>query len=81
MADQWYQQMLTPPDVLEVNIRVGVIPSADHVQVLVELKDPTTGILVGQWSKPHGRLTVLRERVEWAMWKAINAVEETVPPF
>jgi hypothetical protein len=81
MDNDWYQQMLTPPDVIEVRIRIGVIPSADHVQAQVELVDPQTSILVGQWSKPHGRMTNLRTSIAWAAAKAIEAVEETIPPF
>lgn len=56
MPDEWYQQALTPPEVLEVNIRVGVIPETDHCQVLAEMKDPRTGVLLAQWSCPHATM-------------------------
>jgi hypothetical protein len=34
MSD-WYQQALTPPEVVELRIRIGVIPQTDHAQALV----------------------------------------------
>jgi hypothetical protein len=80
MSD-WYQQHLTPPDVLELNIRIGVVPSADHVQVLVELKDPTNGILIGQWSRPHTTMTNLRTTIAWGAATAIEHLEASVEPF
>lgn len=77
----WYQLMLTPPDVIELNIRVGVVPTQDHVQVQVELKDPVTGIQVGMWSQPHAGMASLRTRIAWACAKAIEEVERAIDPF
>jgi hypothetical protein len=77
----WYQQQLTPATVLECNIRVGVIPEQDHVQVLVELKDPVTGIQLGMWTKPHGGMCSLRTRIAWACAQAIEVVERASEPF
>lgn len=77
----WYQQHLTPPDVLELHIRIGVVPSADHVQVLVELKDPTTGILTGQWSLPHTSVREQGDAIEWALVKARAALADHTEPF
>lgn len=77
----WYQQQLTPPDVLELNVRIGVIPSQDHIQVLVELKDPVTGVLLGQWSRPHGALREQGAFVEWALDKAREALADQTEPF
>lgn len=77
----WYQQALTPPEVIECNVRIGVIPTEDHVQVLVELKDPTTGVLVGQWSRPHAPLRELLDAVEWAAVKARAALTDHCEPF
>jgi hypothetical protein len=77
----WYQQALTPPDVLEVNIRIGVIPQEDHVQALVELKDPTTDILLGQWSYPHRTMRDLEIVIKSCASVARQALEDHVEPF
>jgi hypothetical protein len=77
----WYQQALTPPDVIECRVRIGVIPSTDHVQALVEILDPTTNVLIGQWSQPHTTTRQLGVTIEWALRQARDAIEETIPPF
>lgn len=77
----WYQQHLTPPAVTEVNVRYGVIPDADHVQALVEVKDPTTGVLVGQWSYPHATMRDLQTVLDWVTRRAKEAIEGVVEPF
>jgi hypothetical protein len=77
----WYQQSLTPPDVLEVRIRLGVIPATDHVQVQVDLYDPMTSILVGQWSKPHGALATWPAMLDEAAAKAHQMLGDAVEPF
>jgi len=77
----WYQQTLTQPEVLELNARLGVIPQTDHLQVLVELKDPTTGVLLGQWSRPHGRMRDLETFVDWVGRTMLRAVDDAVGPF
>lgn len=81
MNDQWYQQAITPPTVMEVNLRVGVIPETDHAQVLVEAKDPTTGILLGQWSHPHTTMHGLGRVLDRALAKAIEFLDVEVEPF
>jgi hypothetical protein len=80
MAD-WYQAALTSPTVLELNIRIGVIPDADHLQALVELKDPTTGILLGQWSRPHAPLREQGDVIGWALQQALLALGDHTEPF
>lgn len=80
MSD-WYQQHLTPPDVIELNVRIGVVPTADHVQALVELRDPMTGILSGQWSYPHATLRQQGDVLDWALDKARQALADGTEPF
>jgi hypothetical protein len=80
-VSNWYQQALTPPDVLELNIRIGVIPSEDHLQALVELKDPTTGVLLGQWSRPHATMREQGDVIGWALQQALLALGDHTEPF
>lgn len=77
----WYQQALTPPDVVEVNVRIGVIPSEDHVQILAEMKDPTTDILIGQWSTHHTTMHGLPDAFERARAHVMMWLAEAVEPF
>lgn len=79
--DSWYQQSLTPPTVLELNVRVGMIPEQDHLQALVEIKDPMTGVLLGQASYPHTSMRDLELLVEWIGRKVIRLIDDNVDPF
>lgn len=81
MTSDWYQQALTPAQVYEINIRVGVIPSEDHAQVLAEMKDPTNGVLLAQWSMPHTNMHGLRAAVQRAKAKALEWLDGEVDPF
>lgn len=81
MSDDWYQQALVSPEVLEVNIRVGLIPSQDHVQVLAEMKDPTTGVLLAQWSRHHVTMRDVTNAIVDAMAQANGWIEAACEPF
>jgi hypothetical protein len=81
MNDEWFQQSLTPPRVLEVNIRIGIIPEQDHAQVLAEMKDPTTGIQIAMWSAPHVGCRNLWSALDEAVRKAGVWMADEVDPF
>jgi hypothetical protein len=78
---EWYQQQLTQPDVLEVRIRLGIVPETDHAQVLVELFDPITGVLQAQASIPHERLANWPTLLTWATDKAGIWLADRLEPF
>jgi hypothetical protein len=80
MSD-WFQQSLTPPQVVELNLRVGVIPERDHVQVMYEAKDPTNGILLGQGSFPHTTMHSLDKTILVAAGKLVELAAEVIDPF
>lgn len=80
MSD-WYQQSLTPPDVVELRIRLGLVPERDHAQVMVELLDPATGVLLAQWSTHHARLRLWKTLLDEAVEKAHEYVGDAVEPF
>jgi hypothetical protein len=80
-GDEWYQQSLTPPRVLEVNVRIGIIPEEDHAQVLAEMKDPTNGILIAQWSCPHVGVRNLWSALDEAVRRAGVWMADEVDPF
>lgn len=77
----WYQPVLTPPDVLELRIRLGFVPTTDHVQALVELYDPITGVQQAQASIPHDRLANWPALFDWARSKADDWLTEALEPF
>lgn len=77
----WWQQTLTPVEVVEFTLKLGVVPSADHVQWWIESKDPTTGILIGQASYPHGVMARLPHIVDEACRRLATEVHNRVDPF
>lgn len=77
----WYQMQLTPSEVYELNIRVGVIPQTDHAQCMVELKDPTTGVQIAMWSSPHGRWDSWPHMLDTALAKAHAQLGQALEPF
>lgn len=80
-ATDWYQMSLTPPEVIELRIRLGVIPETDHAQVLVELFDPVTKVQIGMWSQPHRRLDSWSDMLDWATRKGLDVMGELLEPF
>jgi hypothetical protein len=77
----WYQQALTPPEVVELRLRFGLIAERNHVQALVELVDPMTGIQIAQWSAPHVEADRMRDLWVEATTHAWRLLEEQTEPF
>lgn len=78
---EWFQQALTPPEVIEVNVRLGVIPTTDHAQVLVEVSDPVAKVLIAQWSVPHERWSSWPHMLDSALAKAQQLAGDALEPF
>lgn len=81
MSTDWYQTMLTPPDVLEANLRVGVIASANHCQVMVELKDPVSKVQIAAWSSPHANWDSWPHLLDLAVAKLREQLGAALEPF
>lgn len=81
MEQDWWQQAITPPDVVEITLKVGIIPAADHVQWMIEAKDPRTGVLLGQVSNPHGTFTEYTAHLEEAVTRFRVEALQIVNPF
>lgn len=77
----WYQQALTPPEVLECRIRIGLVPERDHAQAMVELVDPITSIQVAQWSAPHVHIDSWLALLDEAAAKARQYIGDHIEPF
>lgn len=80
MAD-WYQETLLPPEIIEARIRIGVVPSSDHVQWQIELLDPLSGILTASESQPHATLTQLPEALADIMRRTLRLLDTAAGPF
>lgn len=79
--DSWYQQALTPPDVVELRIRLGLVPERGHAQALVELVDPTTSVQIAQWSAPHVHLDAWQALLEEAVQRGRQYIADSIEPF
>lgn len=77
----WYQTSLLSVEVVELRIRLGIIPSRDHAQALVELVDPTNGVQIAQWSCPHTAAAGWYQLLEEAVEKAHEQLAAAIDPF
>jgi hypothetical protein len=74
-TDDWWQERLIKPEVVEARLSIGVVPSTDHLQLQVEVFDPATNILVAMWSRPHISLANARPRIEEVLRELLDALE------
>jgi hypothetical protein len=79
--NEWYQQQLVPPQVLEATLKIGLIPSVDHAQAFIELKDPMTGILLGAGSVHHVNTRAMHATVARLASRLADIIEEHAEPF
>jgi hypothetical protein len=78
---EWYQQSLTPAPVLEATLKLGIIPTANHVQAWMELKDPSNSILVAAASSPHRQLRDLDVMAKEMLDKLLTQLQIHYGPF
>jgi hypothetical protein len=78
---EWYQSALTPPEVLEIRLRIGLIVEQDHAQAMIEVVDPISSIQVAQWSMPHTTVTQLPRSLEEVVNKLRELVADHVDLF
>ena len=81
MDRDWYQQALTPPQVIQATLRVGWIPSENHLQWHIDVQDPTTSVLIAQESSPHVGNNNVRALLEECSRRMLRLLEETAEPF
>lgn len=77
----WYQQSLLVVEVVEVKIRLGLVPERDHAQVMVEVLDPVSSRLIGHWSIPAAGLREWPQMLQQAIEKANEYLEAELSPF
>lgn len=77
----WYQTSLLQVEVVELRIRLGIIPERAHAQALVELVDPVSGVQIAQWSRPSADAATWYELLEEAVQKAHEQLGAAIDPF
>ncbi len=75
------QLALLPPDALELTLKVGVVPGADHVQSYWEIRDATSGDLLAAGSHPHSTMRACPGELLVAAREAMRALDDLVSPF
>jgi hypothetical protein len=78
--DSWAQQVLVPPDVLEVRLRLGLIPYDHHGRWLCEVIDPTNRELLAMASMPHFDLRSWEQEAAGAFNRLCASVEDFLNP-
>lgn len=77
----WYQQSLLQVEVIELRIRLGIIPERHHAQALVELVDPSSGVQIAQWSRPSADAATWYSLLDEAVQKAHEQLGAAIDPF
>lgn len=80
-VNQWEQLSLLPEFALELTLKLGVIPSHDHVQVQVEMSSPTDGKLLALWSLPHADLAHAEDAIHAALSEFWPLAHRITGPF
>ena len=60
----WTQGVLMRPELLEVRLRVGLIPADDHIRLQLEVLNPSTKELYAMHSIPHRRIHELDHEMQ-----------------
>lgn len=66
---------------VEIRLRFGVLPEADHLQWMVEVIEVPTDILRGASSMPHARLVGVADEIEAAIAVFRDVARDAVDPF
>jgi len=78
---QWVQLSIEPPPVIEISLKVGIVPSAEHAQIQIEAHDVTHGDLIAMTSWPHVDLWSLDTRLPDALAELLELVAGFSGPF
>jgi hypothetical protein len=75
------QTLLVPPAAVEVRIRLGFVAERGHAQIMVEAFEPSSRVLLAQWSRPTIHMADFPQAFEEAIQRANEHVQEFVNPF
>ena len=77
----WTQSTLLPPEAVEAVLRLGIVGSANHAQLQIEVRDATDGTLLDMWSRPSVPWGELAAAVEDAAQELKRRTRPHVAPF
>lgn len=80
-GSDWYQTSLLQIEVVELRLRLGIIPDRHHAQALVELVDPVSGVQIAQWSRPSADAATWYDLLDEAVKKAHEQLAAAIDPF
>lgn len=80
-TSDWVQQTLMAPEAIEATLKIGVIPETDHLQLWIEVKDPMTGVLLGQASNPHAPIAKIGAEAHRWQQRLVEMVLHHIEPF
>lgn len=66
------------PSAVEITLKVGLIPTEDHGQLMIECVDAPTGTLLALLSTPHFPLSALRRELGRSLRDLAQLCEELV---
>lgn len=78
---EWEQLALEPPPVVELILRVGLVPDGSHAQIQFECHDATRGELIALSSWPHLDLGSLEARLPEVVEDFCALVRRYSAPF
>lgn len=86
MVDQaptvrWEQLTITPPAVVELTLRIGLVVDAEHAQAQLEVRSATDGTLIAMSSWPHIPFHVFDERMREVGSELTRLLREYTGPF
>jgi len=77
----WQQLGLFGPDVVQLTLRVGIVPSSDHCQFQVEAATAGGRDLIAMVSMPHRSLADAADGLSEAVAELAQLVHEYTGPF
>lgn len=80
-TDPWTQEPLFPPDAIELVMRWGFVPSADHAQLQWSITNATDGTLLRLEAMPHRPISATMHESTQMVRQALKALHELLDPF
>lgn len=78
---EWLQLALIPGEVIEITARFGFVPESQHAQWVFEVREGTTGALLGMESVHHYDMTHWSALLGQIQRSLVKVLEEHLQPF
>jgi hypothetical protein len=77
----WEQLSLLPYEVVEIELRVGIVVESDHLQWQFTVRDPAAKTLLGMLSSPHVSLASWPRHARTIASQLEELIGNNVHPF